>query len=265
MFALVPTCKQLTEFKIFTSHGYRISNSALVHLIEWFHHQPVRVFESIGGVWGRVDEEVEQSFYQAVFNPPTLESLKLAHVHRDGTLFSQLELSISTIRLERCILNAELVQPLTSQFGRSGVTNLELKEYEDGTIDVVKNLQRALPTKYIERLNLSGFHIEDSTWCTLFPLIQNCHLETFTLDTEEISSAFAESLALALQGNQTISELGFACVEIAIDDLRLSDSEHVPPKSTRCIKKNEMENASEHVCGRIDCEFVDGIRTRLWW
>ncbi|KAH9111879.1 hypothetical protein AeMF1_013693 [Aphanomyces euteiches] len=84
-------------------------------VIEWFHRQPVRVFQFSNWNLVDLDATLKQLFYQVVFTCPTLEELSIYNTKLDDVDFSGMALSMKSLTLSKCRLDPTFEEFLKSQ------------------------------------------------------------------------------------------------------------------------------------------------------
>ncbi|KAG9397875.1 hypothetical protein AC1031_016530 [Aphanomyces cochlioides] len=210
IFKFVAQSDQLTEFEFFRE-THAMTASSLVQLIEWFRRQPVRVFECKAGTWDQINKSLNQSFYEAIFNCPTLDKLVLSNCDFHGLDFSRLKFSKRSLQLGYCSIGSEFIISLASRLEISKITQFKLCVCRDISIDSIVYL-------YLTLTDIS-FNIENLI--KLAQLVENCALETLSLHTILSSRSFVESLVTAIQSNQTIHDLELSLPGITVEEMRL--------------------------------------------
>ncbi|KAH9098818.1 hypothetical protein LEN26_016615 [Aphanomyces euteiches] len=211
--------RQIKELKIYSKDCVMAPHDVRC-LILWFYRQPVQVFEFMWPDFSNVDWNLIEQYYQAMFNCPTLHTLRLAHFDSNHMDFTQMSPSIKVFQLVIPHINSYFLKSLSDKLVSSRVTHLELVRYKDGDTEGIESLLRALPKTSIKCLKLKGLHIvDDACWCNLAQLFEMCTLEALVIEVVEFPSGFAQSLAVAVQRNHTICELDFGRSDIAMHDL----------------------------------------------
>ncbi|KAG9397787.1 hypothetical protein AC1031_016528 [Aphanomyces cochlioides] len=190
-------------------------------LIDWFDRQPVRVFECTWGDWLDVDYDLKQELYQAMFNCPTMDTLRLNCCRFRDVDFSRLNFSMRSMQFKDCFSDANFITQFATRLEGSCVVDLEFSDYRDESVDGLECLLQVLPWTSIKSLKMDGLPFQSLNLRALLPLLENCTLKSLSLLGENFSSAFANALAASIQNNKTICELNLYCRDIAISDMRL--------------------------------------------
>ncbi|KAH9155504.1 hypothetical protein AeRB84_002526 [Aphanomyces euteiches] len=208
LFEFVAESNQIKEL-LFSSTGYKMTSSDLRHLIQWFRkNQPGRSFDCTVINWEEIDYDMRQEFYEAMFNCPTLDRLVLSSCYLDDMDFSELTFPMESLQLGSCLEFSELVESLAGQLEGSMVTKLALNSYCDEDTDGLEYLVEVLPRTSVTHLKLTNLLIDDSpSWSNLALKFDDCRLKSLTLHSDNFPSSFAQSLATAIQNNETICEL----------------------------------------------------------
>ncbi|CAK4068324.1 unnamed protein product [Aphanomyces euteiches] len=220
IFELAAKSNHLVELKISPEfHSMLALNTE--DLIDWFDRQPVRVFECTWGDWLAIDFDLKQELYQAMFNCPTMDTLRLNCCRFRDVDFSQLTFSMRSMQFKNCFSDTNFITQLATRLKGSSVVELEFSDYRDDSVDGLECLLQVLPQTSIIRLKMDGLPFQSLNLHALLPLLENCTLKSLSLLGENFSSAFANALAASLQNNKTICELNLYCRDIAIADMRL--------------------------------------------
>ncbi|KAG9397772.1 hypothetical protein AC1031_016622 [Aphanomyces cochlioides] len=241
IFKFVAQSDQLTEFEFFRE-THAMTASSLVQLIEWFRRQPVRVFECKAGTWDQINKSLNQSFYEAIFNCPTLDKLVLSNCDFHGLDFSRLKFSKRSLQLGYCSIGSEFIISLASRLEISKITQFKLCVCRDISIDSIVYLVRILPSTSIKYLTLTDISFNIENLIKLAQLVENCALETLSLHTILSSRSFVESLVTAIQSNQTIHDLELSLPGITVEEMRLFDPKRLPSQAKSEKKAAQIEN-----------------------
>ncbi|KAG9413074.1 hypothetical protein AC1031_016092 [Aphanomyces cochlioides] len=237
VYSIVDKSAQITELEIYPM-DFRLGNAELLHLIEWFRRQPVRVYADWLMNWGY---NLKQELCDVMFNCPTLDRLTLTDCYLGDMDFSNFSFSMNTFELYEFSFWVDLMKLLASRLKESKLTNLVLvgnlvDDSIDGVvetdyirdvryIDGIECLLNVLPLTSIKSLDISGFYVTVDAWCSLIPLIfpPNCRLEMLTTDFtfHAAHPSIVETHALSIQKNQTLSEFHLIDCKISIPDMRL--------------------------------------------
>ncbi|KAF0723439.1 hypothetical protein Ae201684P_006916 [Aphanomyces euteiches] len=117
------------------NYGFeRVTSLAAQSLIEWF-HRPVQFFSFAGPGWSGIDDnDLKQEFYRAMFNCPTLQTLKLHRCSLKDLNLSQLDFSIKSLLVQRCHVNRLFLKSLTERFGNiQNIVSWFARLYFDGS------------------------------------------------------------------------------------------------------------------------------------
>ncbi|KAG9397802.1 hypothetical protein AC1031_016596 [Aphanomyces cochlioides] len=210
VFEFVTRSLRITDLKV-VAPEYNTKANDLLNLTQWFRRQPVQKFECVLTDWYEIDTVVRQEFYRAMINCPTLDRLNLSNCYLDDMDFAPLNFTMKSLELVYCLVSPTKVESLANRLAGSNVTSLELSGYEDENTHGLECLVQVLPRTSIKHLKLTALDIEDNPrWCSLAQHFGNCTLNTLTIQSKQIPSAFAQSLAVAIQNNQTICELNLS-------------------------------------------------------
>ncbi|KAH9115221.1 hypothetical protein AeMF1_010738 [Aphanomyces euteiches] len=213
----------ITEFHLESKYSH-LFDCDMVYLTKWLRRQPVRIFECSASCWDPVDINLQQEFYEAMFNCPTLDRLKLRH-YLDDVDFTRFNFPMKSLKLKDCLWSSEHVTSLARRLPASKITDFELNGCDFGDdygFDGLECLVEILPQTSIQWLKLTELSIDDSPkWCEWAQSFENCPLQTLVVGSAELPSSFVQSLAAAIQNNQTICVLELERVAIANDDLYL--------------------------------------------
>ncbi|KAG9399794.1 hypothetical protein AC1031_011217 [Aphanomyces cochlioides] len=266
VYSIVAKSAQIIELEIYPM-DFRLGNAELLHLIEWFRRQPVRVYADWFMNWGLLDYNLKQELCDVMFNCPTLVRLTLTDCYLVDMDFSKFSFSMNTLELYEFSFWVDLMKLLASRLKESNLTNLVLVDDSiDGIdetdyirdvryIDGIECFLNVLPLTLIKSLDISGFYVSVDAWSSLIPLIflPNCRLEMLTTDFTFHSAHpnIIETLALSIQKNHTLSEIHLFDCKISIPDMRLliqSISEPSRRVNTKSIKwtmtKTDIEDES---------------------
>ncbi|KAG9397834.1 hypothetical protein AC1031_016544 [Aphanomyces cochlioides] len=216
LYEFIATSNQITELRVFPDCDMTASN--VKHLTKWFRQQPVRVFEHTGISFDENDFKLP--FFEAMFNCQTLDILKLPIFDWSDLKFTSLKCTARSLELASYNWTPSIYESFANQLVGSRVACLSLHYVFTENVDGLEYLVRALPRTSIKHLRLTDLRIENPTWCTVASLLQKCKLNKLTLEATRIPSDFAQSLAVAIQGNNTLSELVLSTEDIAMDDVR---------------------------------------------
>ncbi|KAH9139089.1 hypothetical protein AeRB84_016621 [Aphanomyces euteiches] len=219
-FANVAASKQITQLHL-SFDEYQLTAFDLVHLTEWLRHQPVCQFGCELGDWEDLDFDVKEGFYHAMFNCPTLHVLELSSCELDDIDFTEFDFPMKSLVLHQCSLASEQVQALVSRLETSKITRLQLTDFTFDHMEGIESLLEIQPKTPMTHLALSGLHMDEAAWSKLAPLIEKCTLETLVFYATQFSSNVTQSLATAIQNNQTLCELDLNYTEMAISDVEL--------------------------------------------
>ncbi|KAH9180180.1 hypothetical protein AeNC1_017176 [Aphanomyces euteiches] len=245
---VLPQFNHLTTLKVSTRDGYvfnevcafaakserlihleinyvfeRVTSLAAQSLIEWF-HRPVQFFSFAGPGWSAIDDNhLKQEFYRAMFNCPTLQTLKLHRCSLKDLNLSQLDFSMKSLLVERCHVNRLFLKSLTERLEISKISYLGLQGYTlmDQQSGGLYHLLQHLPHLSMKHLFLSDDMIQSSELTQLVPLLEHCRLESLAFRAPSLSKAVVAKFAKAIQNNQTICELDLGTSKISMDELRL--------------------------------------------
>ncbi|KAH9088917.1 hypothetical protein LEN26_019367 [Aphanomyces euteiches] len=207
LYEIVTNSSQITEFKALEIGIYQLDKRDLVNLIAWFRRQPVRVFEAEVLNWGYLDNDLRQTLCEAMFNCPTLDSLRIIEdSYFEGIDFTKFTFLMQRLRL-LSQMTSDTVRSFSYQLEHSNLNFLELADYDDENVEGAQLLLQVLPCTSIKHLNFIALQMTPENWCKLAPPFENCGLESLLLVTEGFSSDFIHALAAAMHKNHTISEL----------------------------------------------------------
>ncbi|KAF0723648.1 hypothetical protein Ae201684P_007314 [Aphanomyces euteiches] len=214
----------ITDFRLKSKYS-DLCDSDMVYLTKWFRHQPVRMFECDMCCWGSMDINVPQEFYQAMFNCPTLNRLVILWHHLSDIDFTYFNLTMKSLQMKNCSWSSDNIKTFASRLPTSKITHFELDGCDfgdDDGFDGLECLVQILPQTTIQWLKLTELSIDDSPqWCEWAQLFEKCPLYTLVIGVASFPSCFVQSLAAAIENNQTICVLELEHVAIANDDLHL--------------------------------------------
>ncbi|KAG9397839.1 hypothetical protein AC1031_016549 [Aphanomyces cochlioides] len=219
-FANLAASKQITQLHL-SFDEYQLTAFDLVHLTEWLRHQPVCQFGCELGDWEDLDFDVKEAFYHAMFNCPTMDVLELSSCEMDDVDFTEYDFPMKSLVLDQCGLSSEQVEALASRLEGSKMTSLQLTDFTFDNMGGIESLLEIQPKTPMTHLSLSGLHMDEAAWSKLAPLIEKCTLETLVFYATQFSSNVTQSLAVAIQNNQTLCELYLNYCEMAISDVEL--------------------------------------------
>ncbi|KAG9397876.1 hypothetical protein AC1031_016531 [Aphanomyces cochlioides] len=219
IFKFVVESHQLTELQA-SPDSHAMTSSNLVNLIAWFRRQPVRVFECTSATCRRIDKSLKQSFYEAIFNCPTLDKLILSKCDFQGLDFSRFRFSMRSLQLGYCRMGSDYINSLASRLENSNLTHLGVYVCHDVSIDSVESLVRVLPYTSIKHLALTSLPFNSKDLSKLSQLCENCPVESLSLHAFQSSFSFVKSLATAIQNNKTIHDLEVLLPGITVEEMR---------------------------------------------
>ncbi|KAH9107290.1 hypothetical protein LEN26_011583 [Aphanomyces euteiches] len=220
IFQFVEESHQLTELQA-SPDSHAMSSSNLVNLIAWFRRQPVRVLKCMTSTCGRIDKSLKQSFYEAIFNCPTLDKLILTTCDFEGLDFSRFRFSMRSLQVGYCRGGSDYIDSLASRLENYNLTHLDIYASHDVSIDSVKSLVRDLPYTPIKHLALKGLPFNSNDLSKLAQLCKNSPVESLSLHAFQSSFSFVKSLATAIQNNKTIHDLKVLLPGITVEEIRL--------------------------------------------
>ncbi|KAG9397832.1 hypothetical protein AC1031_016542 [Aphanomyces cochlioides] len=269
IFAILSVTKTIIEFEVVAENGYAVQRDDVLHLIQWFHRQPVREFEAWFKDVKLLDVELRQALCEAMFNCPSLERLKLAAFYLDDMDFTKFSFSMKWLMLDE--QDSDILKLLATRLAQSKLTDLVLRDcIDDGTFNGLKSNLQALSSSSIKSLEVTDFHLNSAHWTKLTPLIQRCTLNSLCLDLEVITSAFAQKLGKAIQNNRTISELEFLNSEISAPNMRILIQSICHPSrqvDSTCIKWTGVPNSidDESLMSLMEFASERGCKFDLSW
>ncbi|KAG9399832.1 hypothetical protein AC1031_011253 [Aphanomyces cochlioides] len=198
---------QLTELVISTSENGSLTDPMLRNIIAWLSRQLVRVFAISGWEWRTNNMELKQSFYQAMFNCPTLKELKIAMVDLSDMDLTNATLSMQTLQIRTCFVSPNFCETLAARLIDSNVLDLSLVYTDDTTLKGIESLLRVLPKTSIKSLDLVDSTVSSADICEFAPLLQASTLNTLKIRYAELHEQAVSSLANAIQNNTSIAEL----------------------------------------------------------
>ncbi|KAH9126969.1 hypothetical protein LEN26_009322 [Aphanomyces euteiches] len=214
----------ITEFRLESNH-FDLFDNDMVYLTQWLRRQPVRVFECKMACWDLVDINVKQEFYEAMFNCPTLDRLVILWHDFADIDFTRLTFAMKSLEMKNCKWSSRQVKSLASRLPSSNITQFELDGCDFGDdygFNGLECLVQILPQTSIQWLKLTELSICNSPkWCGWAQLFEKCSLQTLVLGSGDLPSSFVQSLAAAIENNQTICVLELEHVAIANDDLHV--------------------------------------------
>ncbi|KAF0723443.1 hypothetical protein Ae201684P_007325 [Aphanomyces euteiches] len=219
-FANLAASQQITQLHL-SFDEYQLTAFDLAHLTEWLRHQPVRHLGCEFGDWEDLDLDVKETFYQAMFNCPTMAILELSGCKVDDVDFAQYDFPMRSLVLHQCCLSSRQVEALVSRLERSKMTSLQLTDFTFDYMDGIVSLLEIQPRTRIQHLALGGLHKYVATWSILAPSIEKLTVERLIFCATEFPSDAAESLAMAIQNNPSICELHLNCCDITLSGLVL--------------------------------------------
>ncbi|CAK4171904.1 unnamed protein product [Aphanomyces euteiches] len=230
LFQYLATKNQITEFN-FYSKDSELTADDVVHLIKWFKCQPVRAFQCKCEISSRIDKGLIRKLCRAIFKCHTLDTLGLYGWSLHSMDFSRCNLSMRKLVIAFDDMKSDFIKSLASRLVESRVTSLSLScGAQHETIDGLEYLLQVLPQTSIEDLTLPYIPCdEDSPWCDLAPLFENCPLKTLALSADKLPSRFVQQFAAAIRNNQTLCELNLRLSQCAVDDLHLLVENMVHP------------------------------------
>ncbi|KAH9148518.1 hypothetical protein AeRB84_008152 [Aphanomyces euteiches] len=232
------TTNQLRELTLLPS-SYKMSIADVVNLTKWLRHQPVRTLECCMCDWNNLNLVTRQEFYEALLNCPTLDKLTFWDSWLEDLDVTKFSLAMRSLSLICSCDSSRNVQRFASRLVGSNLTELEISGYNDENTDGMQCLLQALPQTSIKHLKLTGDTMTSPSWTKLASFFRNCPLKTLKLGYKSIPSEFAQSLAEAIQCNQTICELDLGCSEVTLPDLELLIQSLT--HSSRSVKSNRMK------------------------
>ncbi|KAG9399786.1 hypothetical protein AC1031_011209 [Aphanomyces cochlioides] len=249
----------ITDFRL-KSKYCDLCDSDMVYLTKWLCHQPVRIFGCDMCCWGSMDINVPQEFYQAMFNCPTLNRLVILWHHLADIDFTGFNLAMKSLEMKNCSWSSDNIKSFASRLPSSNITHFELNgcdlggDNDDG-FEGLECLVQILPQTSNQWFKLTELCIDDSPqWCGWARLFEKCPLHTLVIGSADLPSCFVQSLAAAIQNNQTICELELEHVAIANDDLHLliesmtASSRRVQTKRIILISQQQEMNPSWVEC-----------------
>ncbi|KAG9399805.1 hypothetical protein AC1031_011227 [Aphanomyces cochlioides] len=87
----------------------------LCDFIQWFRHYPVRVFSCWSLTWTEHDAALEEEFYEAMFNCPTLHELTLTGCILNDVDTTNLDMKMRVIYFEYYSISPDLVDYFKTQ------------------------------------------------------------------------------------------------------------------------------------------------------
>ncbi|CAK4068322.1 unnamed protein product [Aphanomyces euteiches] len=257
VFEFVANCDHLTEIHV---DGCELTGDNMTNLIPWFRGPNARVFHFAAGPndWhgSDVDDDMKESFCQAMFNCQTLERLKITAWGLQDVDFTDVVLSMRSLELDE--LDSDALIFLASRLEGSKVTHFEFSAFDCSGAHELTSLLQVLPRTSIKSLIVSGLQcccFHQDAWASLF---DKCTLDILALGTIDFTSVFAANLALGIQKNQTIRRLelewGNGKPGTVADIRRLIQSMAHPNRSVR-VKRAQLKTSS----GTFDAESVKSL------
>ncbi|KAH9131338.1 hypothetical protein AeNC1_019701, partial [Aphanomyces euteiches] len=215
--AFAAQSRTLVELAIICDHG-SMTFSAVDHLVEWFNRQPVRLFDYRGYAY---QNPQNYKLFQAIFDCPTLETVKLSGFNLRGADIDEITLFMKSLTLRNCMTSYDFISRLTKRLEGSKTTQLSLEVRHDFDVTGIYYLFENLRQTSIKHLELRVYCVRIMQLCELTPLIARCSLESLSLHVSRFSKTLAKKLAHAIQQNQSICELDLKRCAIAFEDIRL--------------------------------------------
>ncbi|KAG9397771.1 hypothetical protein AC1031_016529 [Aphanomyces cochlioides] len=240
--------------------GCELTGDNMTNLMQWFRRPNARVFHFAVGPndWydSDVDDDIKESFCQAMFNCQTLERLKITTWGLQDVDFTDMVLSMRSMELAE--LDSDALISLASRLGGSKVTHFEFSAFDCSGAHELTSLVQVLPRTLIKSLIVSGLQccgFHQDAWASLF---DKCTLDTLALGTTDFTSFFAENLALGIQKKQTIRGLELEWGNGkpgTLADIRLLIQSMAHPSRSVHVKRVQLKTAS----GTFDAESVQSL------
>ncbi|KAH9139090.1 hypothetical protein AeRB84_016622 [Aphanomyces euteiches] len=227
------------------------------HLSKWFRRQRVEKFQCLHGDWEYIDDETRQSFYQSMFNCPTLQTLKLTRCFLGDINFIELAFTMKNLVFNHCYMTSEQVQGMAKRLQGSKLTRLELNDFPFDDMNGIESLFQVQPCTSIKSLTLNGLRLKNPRWCNFItPLIEKCTLETLVLYATKFPSDAARS-AKESNNDQSDSDNSQCYIEIAMPDLQFLIESMM--NSSRQVKVKRIKWTTEDEPTTIQSEALQAL------
>ncbi|KAG9403209.1 hypothetical protein AC1031_005858 [Aphanomyces cochlioides] len=189
-------------------------------VIRWFKSQPVRKFS-----FSRWDIQIDnpvvtKSFYESMFNCPTLEELECKYSYLNGIEVASLTFAMGTLIFNDCGFNAIQLNALANGLVNSKVTRFDLWSMLSGYVDALAPLFLATMKSSIVAIDISYCCLKTQEWDVLAPILQECTFKSLSLYDVGLNDDGAKSIAKALEQNHSITHLSVSDNPIGFDGLR---------------------------------------------
>ncbi|KAG9403208.1 hypothetical protein AC1031_005857 [Aphanomyces cochlioides] len=221
----------------------QVKESNVLDLVTWLCSKPVQKFSFDGCYsWEHISIAVRQKFYEAMVNCPTMDELTLNTTGANGLDFSKFTFSMRSLDIWHP--NCHFIESMAGRLEGSRVTDLKIFGCHAREKSAYEALLEVLPKTSMKSLRWHNIKLDQEHWREFVPLLAKCPVERLTLCIEKLHSEIAQSIAMALEQNESICELDLTGSTVAMKDFEPLIKSMTHP--SRPVKKKRSKWMQRH-------------------